>query len=114
MATLTDSSSATISSNVMLILPSYDAIKVTNRLLDGSFHVQTIGTPARICRVTFITDEAGKDLLDVAEGINEPLTASTSAKYYTGTVKEAPEWDRLAPDVYKTTITLLVSAEGAV
>jgi len=114
MSTLTNSSSVAISSYVTQVIPSYETIKVENRCLDGTFHIQTIGTPARICTVEFICLEAGKILVDTAEGSGESLTITGASKYYTGAIRKAPDWNRVAPGLYKTTIILLVSAEGAV
>lgn len=114
MSTLTNSSSVVISSNVIRVIPSYETIKVENRCLDGSFHVQTIGTPARICTVEFICLEAGKILVDTAEGSGESLTITGGSKYYTGIVRKSLDWSRVAPGLYKTTIVLLVNDEGDV
>ena len=115
MAALYDSTDTLIASDVTAVIPGYDTIKVINRLLSGQFHVQTIGTPARVCSVSLIvTSEAAKNTIDVAEGAAESVKVTGSGKYYTGVIREAPSWGRLGPDRYQTTITLLVSAEGVV
>lgn len=115
MAELYDSSSALITDKVTSVVPSYETNKVENRLLSGQYEVQVIGTPARIVNVGLVVlSEAAKDMIDVAEGIGEPLKVTGDSKYYTGTVRLAPAWERLAPGLYRTVIVLLVSDEGAV
>jgi hypothetical protein len=115
MASLYDSNDTLITDRVSSVMPGYDVIKVTNRLLDGSYHVQTIGTAARIVTATFtVTSETTKDTVDLADAQATLLKVTGSSKYYTGIIKDTPSWDRLAPGIYRTTITLLVSEEGAV
>ena len=113
MASLYDSNDTLITDRVNVVTPGYEAIKVENRLLDGSFHTQTIGTPARVCYAELmVLSEAAKDTIDVAAGINAPLKVTGGTKYYIGTVRGAPSWDRRAPGIYRTSIVLLISEEG--
>lgn len=114
MANLYDNSNALITDNVTNILPAYETYKVENRLLSGQYETQIIGTPARIVTVSLtVFSESAKDSIDVAEGTGEPLKVVGDSKYYTGTVRFAPIWDRLMPGIYRTVIVLLVSDEGA-
>lgn len=101
-----------LTNRVASVIPGYDSIKITNRLLDGSFHIQTIGVGARICKASFFASESAKDTIDIYESTGTPVKVTGSGKYYTGIIKNAPEWERLAPGLYKTSITLLVSEEG--
>ena len=115
MAGLYDSSNVLITDRVTIVVPSYETYKVENRLLSGQYETQTIGTPARIVTINLVVlSEAAKDMIDVAEGIGEPLKVTVDSKYYIGTVRLAPIWEKLAYGIYRTNIVLLVSDEGVV
>lgn len=111
MAELYDANDTIITSHIASVIPGYDTIKVINRLLSGQYHIQTIGAPARVCRIELTVAAAEKEIIDIAEAINEPVKV-VGSKYYIGTIREAPQWNRLAPDKYRTSLVLLVSDEG--
>jgi hypothetical protein len=112
MANLYTSTDVLITSRVIAVIPGYDTLKVVNRLLDGSFHVQTIGTGGRVVNISLVADETSKDTIDIAESNCAPVKVTAGTKYYTGVIKEAPKWDRPSPDVYRTSLILLVYEEG--
>lgn len=104
-----------ITSKIKSVIPAYDTIKVINRLLDGSFHVQVIGQGARIVNLATVSaDDTAKDTIDVAESIATPVKVVKDSKYYIGIIQDAPKWTQRARGVYQTNLTLLASEEGAV
>ena len=114
MAELYTTDGTIITERVTSVIPDYDTIKVVNRLLDGSFHVQTIGQGARICNVALMASETGKETIDIYESTATPVKVTGSGKSYTGIIKDAPDWSLLKPNLYKASIVLLVSEEGSV
>lgn len=104
-----------ITRTIKAIIPGYDTIKVINRLLDGSFHVQVIGQGARIVNLATVSaDDTAKDTIDSAESLATPVKVVKDSKYYIGIIQDAPKWTQRARGVYQTNLTLLVSEEGAV
>jgi len=102
-----------ISSIIASVIPGYDTIKVLNRLLDGSFHVQVIGNGARIVNINTISVyEDSKNLIDTYESTATPVKVVLDSKYYIGFIKESPNWTRIKAGLYQTSIVLIVSEEG--
>ena len=97
---------------VTSVVPGYDTIKTTNRLLNGEWFTQTIGTGARMVNVSLICNLAGKVLLDEAEAIGAPLTVTADGKYYVGVMRDSITWENLKAGNYGTTIMLLSNEEG--
>jgi len=98
---------------IQSVISGYDTIKVVNRLLGGSFHIQTIGQSARIVNVNTATIyEEGKNIIDEYEATATPVKVVLDNKYYIGIIKEAPQWTRIRPGIYQTDLVLLVSEEG--
>ncbi len=104
-----------ITRTIKAVIPGYDTIKVINRLLDGSFHVQVIGQGARIVNLeTVSVNDTAKGTIDLAESQAAPIKVIKDSKYYIGIIKDAPKWAQQSRGVYQANLTLLVSEEGTV
>jgi len=115
MAGLYTTTDTLITSHVTSVIPDYEALEVENRLLDGSFHVQTIGQPARTCAVDLIvTSVTAKNSIDTYKSIKTPVKVTGDGKYYIGTIRGVPQWTKNAPGIYQTSFVLLVTEEGTV
>ena len=83
-----------VTEDVLDVLPDLVTHKVTNQLLDGSWHVQTIGDPATRVKVSFITDWDGMTLLNRLEatgGLVQVITTDP-ANDWTGVIDKPPSW----------------------
>ncbi len=103
-----------ITERLLTAIPAYESIKIENRLLDGSYHIQTIGIGGRILNCSLITEVEGKDLIDIYESTGAPVKAISGGKYYIGTIRNTPVWNYIGVGRYRTNLTLLVSEEGDV
>lgn len=115
MASLYTSADVLITDRVTSVIPDYETQEVENKLLDNSIHIQTIGSPARICEVALIvTSVTDKNSIDVYKSLKTPVKVTADGNYYTGIIRGSPKWEKLAPGTYKTSFTLIVSEEGTV
>ncbi len=95
------------------IVPRNDTIKVINRLLDGAFHTQTIGTPAKTVSFSVICNFTAKSSIDAAEGNGAPVTVIGDGETYTGIIRDSIDWRHIPKDYYEASITILVTETGA-
>lgn len=114
---LLDASDNVITTTVLLALPQLEAIKIENRLLDGSYHYQTIGEPGTIVEVEVIVGETGRSTVDDAEAEAAPLTVERDTTYYTGILRSPVSWRLVRPGaeadrLYRGTFVMAVTEEG--
>lgn len=89
-----------------------EAIKVENRLLDGSYHVQTIGVPATILVVRLHVSRENKHYIDQAAGLGQPVKIVENGVSWLGYIRQSNlSWKRISK-MYKTEFTLLVTEKG--
>jgi len=83
-----------ITPDILDVLPSKATHKVTNQLLDGSWHVQTIGSPATRVKVSLVTDWQGMETLNVLESTGGLVQVVTEdpANDWTGIIEAPPSW----------------------
>ncbi len=98
-----------ITNTILDAKPDKVTIKVTNQLLDGSWHVQTIGDPAERLTVSIITDYEGMELLNDKESIGEPIKVVTTnpPREWVGIIDAPPGWTRNG-FIYRGEFVLLV------
>jgi len=102
-----------ISRVIVSVIPDHEVIEVENRLLDGSFHVQTIGQPTRIVNVNTVTvNTENKKLIDTYKATKTPVKIVLDDEYYVGTIRGNPQWARVKSGVFQISFVLLVSEEG--
>ena len=113
MAALYTTDDVLITDRVTSVIPDCEIQEVENTLLDGSLHIQTIGSPARVCDIALVvTSVAAKNNIDTYKSLKTPVKVTADGIYYTGIIRGSPKWERLAPGIYKTSLTLIVSEEG--
>ena len=71
---------------------TYDANQLENRLLDGSFHVQTIGEAAQYFEFEILANQNQVDKINLAHSISENLKLIIDSKEYTGIISK-PKWN---------------------
>lgn len=83
---------------------AYDSIKIKNRLLDGTFHTQTIGEPQPYVNVEIYVNEIQLDAINVAQSIGEQLVLLSEENEYIGFIDEPIQWTRKTPKVTKMNV----------
>ena len=73
---------------------TYDANQLENRLLDGSFHVQTIGEAAQYFEFEILANQNQVDKINLAHSISENLKLIIDSEEYTGIIS-SPKWNRI-------------------
>lgn len=99
----------------------YDSIQVKNKLLDGSYHIQNIGTPLKYITFEILSNHNQVDLINLAECRSEPFRLIIDDKFYMGLLDEVPDWTRLIlrrgdpiNTLYTAKLRLNVSEEGSI
>lgn len=99
----------------------YDTIQVKNKLLDGSYHIQTIGEPLKYITFEILSNHNQVDLLNQAEYKGEELRLIIDDKFYVGMLDSKAEWTRLIlrrgdpiNTLYTATLQLNISEEGSI
>ena len=118
MNKLLDSDSNSITEFVSEMLKHPDAVKVRNRLLDGSYHVQSIGNSVDVVDITCVMSEVGKTKLDDAYNQDSPVTIEWYGEYYTGPLEAEPLYEYFMKGfvdrrLYSVSFSFVVSSEGS-
>ena len=94
------------------VVPKKDTIKVENRLLDGTFHVQTIGTSADLLDVKLqAVSESVRARIDTAEATAEEVRIIFGNRYWDGIIRTSLSWEKVA-GVFNTSFEFLVIRTG--
>lgn len=94
------------------VVPKKDTVKVENRLLDGGFHVQTIGSAGDVLDVTLqAATEDARGLVDRAEALAEEIRVTYNDRYWIGIIRDNLAWSKQA-GVFSTSFELLVLRSG--
>lgn len=119
MNELVDINNNLITREISNVLPDYEVNKVKNKLLDGTYHVQSIGTPLRIVNVDCNVAEVGKSMITEAYNVDKPIRLNWYGKYYIGLIHESPKWTIYVKGNnnkrnYAAQFTIVVSEEGSI
>ncbi len=107
-----------LSGVVTRLIPRLEPIKVESRLLDGSYHFQTIGEPGTVVDVEAMFSWASKDTLDAHAAGGEMVRVETAESYWVGVIRDVPAWELSRPGpvaqrLYRGAFTLAVAEQGA-
>lgn len=92
-----------------------DVIQITNRTLDGAYHVQSIGEAGTKVDVVAYFQAAGRALLDTAKRECDEIKVIFDGFYYIGLIDGELKWSRLPNQGdlwYAAQFTLLATSEG--
>ncbi len=97
----------------------YDTIKVKNKLIDGSYHVQVVGSPVKYYTFEILANQIQVDVINLAVSKGELLKLIIDEKYYIGMIDGIDEWTGLvyrqqdkANTIYSAKLRLNISEEG--
>jgi len=94
-----------------------DVIEIKNRLLDGSYHVQSIGTAGTLLDVTAHFTMAEKLAFDIIKRNMSSIRVTFDGRYYTGVIDGELSWERLIntwDPMFTASFALMVDEEGVV
>lgn len=99
----------------------YDSIQVKNRLLDGSYHIQTIGDPLKYYTFEILSDENQVGKINQEEYRGGKLKLIIDDKYYIGMLEEKLSWERITmrhkeskDRYYIASIQFNIESEGSI
>lgn len=95
--------------------PDFEEIK--HRTLDGSWHIQTIGTAGTILEVKVNLTLADKEKIDSAKRTTTPLKVIFDGKWYKGIIDGEINYDRrpfAEYPIFPADFVILINEEGVV
>lgn len=112
-----DRTGALLSDRVTLAKPIQSTIEVQNRLLDGSWHVQTIGDPALSFELEIIITANRRAELDTLAARKTTLRLERHGEIHLGIISGTIDWEQLIGSteasraVLKGKLLLLITGE---
>lgn len=87
-------------------------ITIENRLLDGSFSVQTIGNASKEINIEFICERAALETLKLSTITKAPIRIIYDSDDWTGIIRgESLTYDYVLPISYNVKATILVNGD---
>jgi len=103
-----DSSAALIADNVKTTI-NKKPILIRNTLLDGSTHVQIIGSPETEIQFSTVLDITGKEAIELAYSTGDSISIETDDVSYSGILTGIVHTSRIA-GMFELSGTLVVEA----
>lgn len=114
ITSLFDSNNVLITDRINEAILNPEIMKVTNKLLDGTYHIQTIGQRIDIISIKCYVTRDKKEMLDNAYVINELIRLDQMGRYYNGFITNMSQWVMLTRNVFEINIELVVRSEGII
>lgn len=99
----------------------YESIQIKNKLLDGSYHIQTIGDPLKYITFEILSNHEQVNKINTAEYKGEELKLVVDDRYYIGMLNNELDWNRITirhkdseNTHYTSSVRLNVTEEGTV
>lgn len=90
------------------VTPQQDTIRITNRLLNGQIHVQTIGQPVRMLIIEVQVDRAGRLTLENLSRTTAQFTIVDDVETWSGRIIDLGQFTKPIRGHFRTTITVAV------
>lgn len=85
--------------------------KIVNTLLDGSEHVQIIGTEVTRLAIELAVDLMGREMIDALDASGGLVAVEDEeGNEYSGRILEKGDWSKMRRGYYQTTLTLSIEA----
>jgi len=92
-----------------------DVIHIKNRLLDGTYHIQTIGEAITVIDCIIYADAVNKAKIDYLYTRGEPVKLDKLDKWYKGIITELGGWKVfVVGELYEVSFKIFVSDSGVV
>ena len=101
-------------------LPYKDIDKVRNKLIDGTFHIQTTAElPIKIIQITCNVTQSNKDTFEDAYIIDNPIRFEYEGKFYEGLLMDKPKYKSITilkddSRMYEISFEFVASVEGVI
>lgn len=105
-------STTELTDHIQDVLPSKEPVLVENILLDGTPHVQTVGTALTVLDITLFATDVNKEIIDGYIASATLLTINWLDRYATGYIRSVPKWQNAGYLYYSTTMQMAVLSEG--
>ena len=96
-----------LNTNKIQVIKNIDVNKVISRLMDGTDHIQIVGTPTVRMEVQIVATTDEKNALDDVDRIGGLVTVTDNDGYEcSGRITEKGEWSRFSKDMYETDLVV--------
>ena len=99
----------------------YESIQLKNKLLDGTYHLQTIGKPLKYKDFILIATESQVEKMNLLETKGESIKLLDNDRFYIGNLSSSINWTRLTigyrdreKRLYEGKATIIIKEEGNV
>jgi len=92
------------------VTPQSNVTRITNKLLDGSLHIQIIGSASNTLNIDLFVDAAGKQTIDAAEASGTTVSIYNETGDYNGIIVDKKDWIKPAEGLFETSIILSIEA----
>jgi len=104
-------SGSTLITRYLRVVPQNSARKIVTTLLDGTEHVQIIGTAVTRLLIEVAVDLSGRDTIDALDASGGLVTVEDEeGSEYSGRILEKGDWTKMLRGYYQTTLTLSIEA----
>lgn len=94
---------------VSTFLSGIDGNKIISKALDGTIHVQTVGTGTKVADVEVHCTAKERSLVNLASAEGALIATVYRDKRYYGYIEDDPEWETIEPgEMYKGSYRMLI------
>jgi hypothetical protein len=95
--------------DVLTFVPNLESNKIINRLYDGSYQIQTIGSAGKYATVELFIYRATMDAINLAESRSDLLRVVYNEQTYLGYISEPIQWSPIIKgSAYQGTMKFLI------
>lgn len=109
---LTASPYTLLTSHVKDVLISEEPRLLENLLLDGSPHIQSVGTASKIASISLFATADDAEAIDTLIAAGTGLTIKYLTKYATGYIRAVPKWANAGFRYYSADMEMVVQTTG--
>lgn len=86
---------------------------IENVLMDGTVHMQTVGTAPRVATIIMCASDATAEMIDDYVSSATKLRVKWLTRYAAGYIRAVPKWSEVGFRYYKATVEMVVSSAGS-
>jgi hypothetical protein len=101
-----------LTSHVKDVRISSEPRLIENALLDGTAHIQTVGTALSVANVSVFASDEDAEAIDDYIGTGGLITVNYLTKFVTGYARAVPSWSDAGYRYYLGTIQILITSSG--